>query len=166
MSRLPGAPAPITGGSPARLVFWHRAAFSHPGLPQARGPQGWRADGYVANFAQEVVKGQLPRSVEGLNGQGVEQFGRSEAFFSSLHYHLSFPDHVHEFDPDQSALSCLKRFEPQHRSCHPFYCSMVLFDNVVEILHLADSDRGAVLLVVALDSRFIGVTAVDRNGLG
>ena len=90
-----------------------------------------RQAGFVAIFAQEVVKGQLPLSVEGLSGQGVEQFGRSEAFFSSLHYHLSFLDHVHEFDPDQRVLGCIKRFEPQHRPCHPLYCSMVLFHDVV-----------------------------------
>ena len=36
-------------------------------------------DSFVANFAQEVVKEQLPLSTGGLGGQGVEQFGRSEA---------------------------------------------------------------------------------------
>ena len=46
---------------------------------------------------RRVEKGQLPLSVEGLSGQGVEQFGRSEAFVFSLHDHLSFLDHVHEF---------------------------------------------------------------------
>ena len=29
-------------------------------------------DGFVANFAQEVMKGQLPPSVGGLGGQRVE----------------------------------------------------------------------------------------------
>ena len=38
--------------------------------------------GFVANFAQEVMKGQLPLSVEGLRGQGIELFGCSEAFVS------------------------------------------------------------------------------------
>ena len=65
-----------------------------------------RTDGCVANFAQEVVKGQLPLSVGGLGGQGVEQFGRSEALVSGLDHHLSFLDHVHEFDPDQRVLGC------------------------------------------------------------
>ncbi len=41
-------------------------------------------EGSVANFAQEVLKGQLPRSVRGLSSQGVEQFGRSEALVSLL----------------------------------------------------------------------------------
>src|SRR6266446_3124649 len=50
--------------------------------------------GSVANFAQEVVQGQLPLSVEGLSGQGVEQFGRSEALVSGLHHHLSFLDRI------------------------------------------------------------------------
>ena len=56
--------------------------------------------GFVANFAQEVMKGQLPRSVGGLGGQRVELFGRSAALFPSLNHHLFFPDHVHEFDPN------------------------------------------------------------------
>ena len=39
------------------------------------------------------------------------------------------------------------------------------FDSIVEILDLADGDRGAVLLVVALDGRFIGRTPVDGDFL-
>jgi len=39
---------------------------------------------------------------------------------------------------------------------------MILLYNIVEIRDLAD-DRGAVLLVVALDGRFIGRTAVGRD---
>jgi hypothetical protein len=35
------------------------------------------------------MKGQLPWSVERLRGQGIELFSRSEAFFFSLHDHLS-----------------------------------------------------------------------------
>ena len=53
--------------------------------------------GFVANFAQEVVKGQLPLSAGGLGGQGVEQFGRSTALVSFLNHQLSFPNHVHKF---------------------------------------------------------------------
>jgi hypothetical protein len=58
------------------------------------------AEGFVANFAQEVMKGQLPWSVERLRGQGIELFGRSEALCSGLYYHLSFLNHGHEFDPN------------------------------------------------------------------
>ena len=58
------------------------------------------------------MKGQLPLSVGRLRGQGVEQFGRSEALFSGLDHYLSFLEHVHEFDPDQRVLGCIERFEP------------------------------------------------------
>jgi site-specific DNA recombinase len=40
------------------------------------------------------------------------------------------------------------------------------FHDVIEIFDLADGDGRAVLLVVALDGRFLGVTAVNRNRLG
>ena len=56
-----------------------------------------RGVGSVANFAQEVVKGQWPLSAGGLGGQGVEQFGRGKVLVSFLNHQLSFPDHVHEF---------------------------------------------------------------------
>ena len=42
---------------------------------------------------------------------------------------------------------------------------MVLLNNVVEIFNLADGNRGAVLLIVALDGRFIGRTPVDGDFL-
>ena len=50
--------------------------------------------GCVANFAQEVMKGQLSLLVEGLRGQSVELFGRSEAFVSGPDYQLFLLDHV------------------------------------------------------------------------
>ena len=40
---------------------------------------------------------------------------------------------------------------------------MILFHDIVEIFDLADGDGGAVLLVVALDGRFIGRTPVDGD---
>ena len=72
------------------------------------------------------MKGQWPWSVEGLRGQGVEQFGRSAALVSCLHPQLSFLDHVHEINPNECVLGCLERFKPQHGLCHPLYTSMIL----------------------------------------
>jgi hypothetical protein len=40
---------------------------------------------------------------------------------------------------------------------------MILLHNIVEILNLADGDRGAVLLVVALDGRFIGRATINGD---
>ena len=64
-------------------------------------------EGFVANFAQKVMKGQLSLSVRRLRGEGVELFGRSAALFPSLHHHLFFPDHVHEFDPNYTLSGVL-----------------------------------------------------------
>jgi len=84
-------------------------------------------------------------SVGGLGSQGVEQFGRSAALVSGPDHHLFLLDHMHEFDTDERPLSRVKRFEPQHRPCHPLHCSVVLFHDIVEILDLADGDGGTVL---------------------
>ena len=51
-------------------------------------------------------------SVGELRSQGVEQFGRSEAFVSSLDPQLFLFDHMHELDPSEGILGCLERFEP------------------------------------------------------
>ena len=40
---------------------------------------------------------------------------------------------------------------------------MILLHNIVEILYLADGDRGPVLFIVALDGRFIRRTPVNSD---
>jgi len=67
--------------------------------------------GSVANFAPEVLKGQLSLSVRGLCGQGVELFGRGEALLDSV-VQRPFSQHVQQCDADESGLSRVKRFEP------------------------------------------------------
>ena len=79
------------------------------GWPPRQSLRDWEAiartcAGFVANFAQEVVKEQLPLSAGGLGGQGVEQFGRSEALVSFLDYQLPFPDST-GFSGDALSLS-------------------------------------------------------------
>ena len=85
------------------------------------------------------MKGQLPLSVGGLGGQGVEQFGRSEALVSLFDHHLSFLDHMHKLDPDQRVLGCLKRLEPEHGAGDPLHSSVVLFDYIIQIFHLTNT---------------------------
>ena len=77
------------------------------------------------------MTGQLPLSVRRLRGERVELFGRSEALFPNLKHHLFFPDHVHEFNTDQRTLRGAKRFEPQHRPCHPLHAAMILFNGMI-----------------------------------
>jgi hypothetical protein len=84
-------------------------------------------------------------SVGALDGQRIELFGRTEAFVSCLKDHLLLLDHVHEFHTRESPLSGIKCFEPQHGAGDPLDGSMVLLNDIVEILDLADDDSRAVL---------------------
>jgi hypothetical protein len=43
---------------------------------------------------------------------------------------------------------------------------MIVFDDMIQIFHLADEDSGAMLFVVALNRRGIGLTAVNGDFLG
>jgi hypothetical protein len=86
----------------------------HP-TSNPEGPDGNREEpeeGFVANFAQQVMKGSGPGLWRGLGGQCVELFGRSEALVSLPDHQLPFLDHVHEFNADESGLRRVKRFEP------------------------------------------------------
>ena len=52
---------------------------------------------YVANFAQEAMKGQWPLSVWQLCAERGELFGHGEALLNSI-FKLSFAQHVHQLD--------------------------------------------------------------------
>jgi hypothetical protein len=101
--------------------------------------------------------------VEELCGQGVELFSRGKALGPVLNHQWPLLEHVHEFDTDERALGRIKRLEPEQRPRHPLYCSVILLDDIVEVFPLANHDGGAVFLVVAADSRRIGLTAVDGD---
>jgi hypothetical protein len=82
-------------------------------------------------------------------------FGRTETLYL-ITFKLPFSQHVHQFDAGEGS----KDLNPhRHRSRHPLHPSVILLHNVVEIFDLADFNRRAVLLVVALDRRFVGRTS-------
>jgi hypothetical protein len=105
-------------------------------------------------------------SVRGLGGESVELFGRSAALIPVLAHHLSFLDHGHECNTDQGRLRCLKGLASEHGPDDPLDSSMILFDPIVKIFHLADDDRRPVLRLVALDRGFMRVAAVNGDRLG
>src|SRR2546421_1921748 len=75
----------------------------------------------------------------------------------------------HHWTSASSALTTIWRFFNMCMSSIPASipcAAMILFDDIVEILDLADSNRGAVLRIVALDGRFIGRITVDGDLLG
>jgi hypothetical protein len=40
---------------------------------------------------------------------------------------------------------------------------MILFHHIIQIFHLTDNDRGAVVLIVAADGRRIGLAAINGD---
>jgi hypothetical protein len=101
--------------------------------------------------------------VGSLGGQGIALLSRREALASCLNHQLLFLEHMHELNPNRGVLGRLQRFEPQHGTRHPLDGSMVLLHQIIEILHLADDERGAMLFVIALDGDCIGLTAVNGD---
>jgi len=104
--------------------------------------------------------------VWGLGGQGVELFDRGEAFCPVLPDEWAFLQHVHELDPDQRGVGRCQRREAEHGTRDPFDGTMILFNHSRQVFDLPNHDVGAVCLVVAIDGGFIGVTAVNSDGLG
>jgi hypothetical protein len=49
-------------------------------------------------------------------------------------YQLTFADHVHEFNARDDAFGRLESFKSKHWSGDTFDCTMVLLNNVIEIL--------------------------------
>ncbi len=69
-----------------------------------------------------------------------------------------------------NAIQCnggrVKRFEAEHEIGYSLYASMILLNNVVDILHLADFNRCAVLVIILFESRLVSRTSVDGDLLG
>ena len=82
---------------------------------------------------------------------------------SACQRQLALSDHMHQFNARKRHLSRSERFEPQHRSCQSFNGSVILFNDVVEVLHLPDLDASLMILVVAFDRCRVGAALVDRD---
>ena len=68
---------------------------------------------------------------------------------------------MHQLNPSQCILRRVETLEAQHRSALAFDASMILFDDVVEILALADFDTLVVVVIVALDHRRVRTAFID-----
>ena len=83
--------------------------------------------------------------------------------YSAFDCPLAFADHVHEFDAGQEVSGGLKGFEAKHRSGHALDGAMVLVDDVVEILDMANDDAVFQPVIDVIDGRLVG--AVLTHGL-
>jgi hypothetical protein len=96
-----------------------------------------------------------------LRRQAVKLSGQREIFSAE---HLSFSYHVHEFDASENGARTSEAFEADDRSGFSFDGSMVLLDDVVEILTLSDRHVRTILPIEVLDARLVRPAFIDvRN---
>ncbi|MGF6439906.1 hypothetical protein QF001_000658 [Paraburkholderia youngii] len=103
---------------------------------------------------------RAPRSY----GQGIELLGgRRTAPLGDNH--LPFADHPHGLDATEDDASAAKILEPLHRPDPAFDATVVLLNEVIQILVLPDLDRRFPLSIDRLHGREVRATLVHRDGL-
>ena len=80
--------------------------------------------------------------------------------------HLSLDDHMHDFDAAQQDARTAKILESEHGARTSLYRAVILFNDVVEILRLANLDRRLESGVDRPERRQIGAAPVNGHGLG
>src|SRR5450756_1905413 len=95
--------------------------------------------------------------------QGVELLCRGLS--PATIFHLPFPDHVHEFDAGEKDSGAAKILEAEHRSGSAFNGSVVLLDDVVQILDLAYDDPLSWSRIDGFESRYIRAALIDGHFL-
>ena len=77
---------------------------------------------------------------------------------------MPFANRMHDFNPRNRATGSPKRLEAQHGMKNPFDCSMILLNEVVEILGLTDLDGRLVDLVVVTNGSCVAPTLINDDG--
>ena len=80
-------------------------------------------------------------------------------------FHLPFRDHVHEFDAGEKDAGAAKILEAEHRSGSAFYGTVVLIDDVVQVLDLTHDDPLPSSDVHGFESRHIRAALIDGHFL-
>lgn len=83
----------------------------------------------------------------------------------SCSHQLAFANGMPDFNASDHTAGGPKRLEAQPRTHPPFHRSVILFNEVVEVLGVATEDGGVVVPVVVLNGLGIGATLVNRNFL-
>ena len=75
-----------------------------------------------------------------LSCERIKLLGKRHAI-AAHHVELAFANHVHKFDSGQDGLRRSERFKPELWPGNAFNGTMILLDDIVEILDLPDLDR-------------------------
>ena len=75
-----------------------------------------------------------------LSCQRIKSVGERHRL-AAIDHELVLANHVHELNARENVRSRAKGFKAEHWSGHPFDGAMVLFNDVVEVLHLSHGNR-------------------------
>jgi hypothetical protein len=75
--------------------------------------------------------------------------------------HLSFPDHVHNFNAGQKDAGAAKSLEPQHGARASLDRPMILLNQIIEIFGLTDLDGRLTNAIDRFERGEIGTAFVD-----
>lgn len=148
-ARRPAKRSPM---APRRRPIWHGASM----FRRARF-RGWRREGFCCvNF----IRAWSGHPGVSSGGQRIKPFCRGK-ISARVGSHLAFVDHVHEFDALQGRSGRAKRLKTEHGPHHSLDCSVVLFDDVIQVFDLPNLDLLTSFLLERLDGCGIGAALVD-----
>src|SRR5829696_7961384 len=78
-------------------------------------------------------------------------------------HQLPFANGMHDFNPRDRTARCPKGFEAQHRTRAPFYCSMILLHDIIEIFGVADHDGRLMSFIVVRNGYRIRAALIDGH---
>src|SRR5918999_1208848 len=78
---------------------------------------------------------------------------------------LPFAKGMHDFNPRDRTARCPEGLEAEHGTRQPFHGSMILLHDIIEILGVADDNRGPVRLVIVLNRCRVAPTLIDGDFL-
>jgi hypothetical protein len=100
-----------------------------------------------------------------LGGQGVARCNWGAAFSPVLHNPWAVLPHVHTLEAGQPPLGRLKRLEAEPGTGHPLHAAMILCQDSMPLLHLADDARRAVRFVVSPEGGRLGLAPIAGERL-
>lgn len=75
---------------------------------------------------------------------------------------LPLSNHVHDLDTSQGVSGGAKRFKAEHRFNNTLDCTMILLDDIIQILDLTERNVLGAFGIVSIDRCCIGPALVDR----
>ena len=103
-------------------------------------------------------------TIGGLCAQGIKLLRRRSRFVPCS-CQLLFANRMHDLNAGNRTPGGPKGFEAEHWTREPFHGAMVLLNDIIQILGVADYDRRLVRLIVVRNCCRVRATFIDRDFL-